>query len=165
MNTEFTINVKVSLDATPRLAELLKRLVGQVHDLPAPTPQQGNAKSTTSSEEEKAEEKTEVAEEKTEAAAPANPQTQKPLTEEDVREAMHRVRQRIEGYDYKDHPDSELYKKYHKPLTSYFKGMAITLGFDKPSAINTQEGRASFIRDCAATEILEDGNIGIKPPF
>ena len=48
---------------------------------------------------------------------------------------------------------------------AYFKGMAITLGFDKPSAINTQEGRASFIRDCAATEILEDGNIGIKPPF
>lgn len=154
MNTELTINVKVCLDATPRLAELIERLIGQVHNFAASSSQLDALKYTTSAEE--------AAEEKTEAAPE---QQAKTYTEEDIREAMHRARQRIEGEDYKDHPESEAYQKYHKALTSYFKGMAITLGFDKPSAINTQQGRASFIRDCEAVMIMEDGSIGVEAPF
>lgn len=164
MNTELTINVKVCLDATPRLAELIERLIGQVHDFASSSPRLDIDKSTTSAEEA-VDEKTEATgavEEKTEAAPE---QQAKTYTEEDIREAMHRVRQRIEGMDYKDHPESEAYQKYHKSLTSYFKGMAITLGFDKPSAINTQQGRASFIRDCEAVMIMEDGSIGVEAPF
>ena len=60
---------------------------------------------------------------------------QKPLTAEDVRAAMHKTRQRIEGEDYKENTNGDLYKKYHKPLTAQFKNIAALLGADKPSAL------------------------------
>lgn len=53
---------------------------------------------------------------------------QKPLTAEDVRAAMHATRQRIEGEDYKENTNGDLYKKYHKPLTAQFKNIAALLG-------------------------------------
>ena len=52
-----------------------------------------------------------------EPAAPAEqPAQSKEYTEVDVRAAMHKVRQRIEGENYKEQPDSEGYKKWHKVL-------------------------------------------------
>ena len=73
---------------------------------------------------------------KAEEAAPQNEgqaeAEQKPLTAEDVRAAIHKTRQRIEGEDYKENTDGEAYKKYHKPLTAQFKNIAALLGADKP---------------------------------
>lgn len=104
-----------------------------------------------------------------EAAQPADEtpaqQSEKELTEEDIRAAMHRTRQRFEGEDYKDNADSEDYKKYHKQLTSMFKQIASVLGADKPSALPADK-RAAFIAECDALIIDEKGLITPPPaPF
>lgn len=88
----------------------------------------------------------------------------KPLTEEDVRAAMHRTRQRIEGEDYRDNVTSEQYQKYHKPLTAQFKNIAALLGADKPSAL-PEDQRATFIKQCEELKIMEDGTTGTDCPF
>jgi hypothetical protein len=112
-----------------------------------------------------------VAEQKEAKAEEAAPQNegqaeaeQKPLTAEDVRAAMHKTRQRIEGEDYKENTDGEAYKKYHKPLTAQFKNIAALLGADKPSALPSDK-IASFIDQCDHLQIMEDGTIGSNCPF
>lgn len=89
---------------------------------------------------------------------------QKPLTAEDVRAAMHVTRQRIEGEDYKENTNGELYKKYHKPLTAQFKNIAALLGAEKPSALPPDK-IADFIEQCNGLQIMEDGTIGSNCPF
>lgn len=89
---------------------------------------------------------------------------QRPLTAEDVRAAMHVTRQRIEGEDYKENTNGELYKKYHKPLTAQFKNIAALLGADKPSALPSDK-IADFIEQCNGLQIMEDGTIGSNCPF
>lgn len=89
---------------------------------------------------------------------------QKPLTAEDVRAAMHVTRQRIEGEDYKENTNGDLYKKYHKPLTAQFKNIAALLGADKPSALPPDK-IADFIEQCNGLQIMEDGTIGSNCPF
>lgn len=89
---------------------------------------------------------------------------QKPLTAEDVRAAMHVTRQRIEGEDYKENTNGDLYKKYHKPLTAQFKNIAALLGADKPSALPSDK-IADFIEQCNGLQIMEDGTIGSNCPF
>ena len=89
---------------------------------------------------------------------------QKPLTAEDVRAAMHKTRQRIEGEDYKENTDGDLYKKYHKPLTAQFKNIAALLGAEKPSALPPDK-IADFIEQCNGLQIMEDGTIGSNCPF
>ncbi len=89
---------------------------------------------------------------------------QKPLTAEDVRAAMHKTRQRIEGEDYKENTNGDLYKKYHKPLTAQFKNIAALLGADKPSALPPDK-IASFIEQCGELQILKDGTIGTECPY
>lgn len=92
-------------------------------------------------------------------------QPEKELTEEDIRAAMHRTRQRFEGEDYKDNPGSELYKKHHKALTAQFKQIAAILGADKPSALPADR-RAAFIAECDALIIDEKGQVAPPPtPF
>lgn len=88
----------------------------------------------------------------------------KPLTEENVRAAMHRTRQRIEGEDYKDNPTGEKYQKYHKPLTAQFKNIAALLGSDKPSTL-PEDKREQFIKQCDELKIMKDGTIGSDCPF
>lgn len=95
------------------------------------------------------------------AEAPVQ-QPEKELTEEDIRAAMHRTRQRFEGEDYKENTDSEAYKKYHKQLTGMFKQIAAVLGADKPSALPADR-RASFIAECDALTIDDNGCI-VPPP-
>lgn len=99
-----------------------------------------------------------------EAAATEQAQAPKELTEEDVRAAMHQTRQRIEGEDYKEHTDSDAYKKYHKALTAQFKNIAALLGSDKPSALPAEQ-RANFIKQCDELQVSEDGTIGTKCPY
>lgn len=89
---------------------------------------------------------------------------QKPLTAEDVRAAMHKTRQRIEGEDYKENTNGEAYKKYHKPLTAQFKNIAALLGAEKPSALPPDK-IADFIEQCNGLQIMEDGTIGSNCPF
>lgn len=89
---------------------------------------------------------------------------QKPLTAEDVRAAMHKTRQRIEGEDYKENTNGDLYKKYHKPLTAQFKNIAALLGADKPSALPSDK-IADFIEQCNGLQVMEDGTIGSNCPF
>lgn len=89
---------------------------------------------------------------------------QKPLTAEDVRAAMHATRQRIEGEDYKENTNGDLYKKYHKPLTAQFKNIAALLGAEKPSAL-TPDKIADFIEQCNGLQTMEDGTIGSNCPF
>ena len=103
---------------------------------------------------------------KADEAAPQNEgqAEQKPLTAEDVRAAMHKTRQRIEGEDYKENTDGEAYKKYHKPLTAQFKNIAALLGADKPSALPSDK-IASFIDQCDHLQIMDDGTIGSNCPF
>lgn len=88
----------------------------------------------------------------------------KPLTAEDVRAAMHVTRQRIEGEDYKENTNGDLYKKYHKPLTAQFKNIAAWLGAEKPSALPPDK-IADFIEQCNGLQIMEDGTIGSNRPF
>lgn len=107
---------------------------------------------------------------KAEEAAPQNEGQakaeagQKPLTAEDVRAAMHKTRQRIEGEDYKENTNGDLYKKYHKPLTAQFKNIAALLGAEKPSALPPDK-IASFMEQCDELRVMEDGTIGPKLPF
>lgn len=107
---------------------------------------------------------------KAEEAAPQNEgqakaeAEQKPLTAEDVRAAMHATRQRIEGEDYKENTNGDLYKKYHKPLTAQFKNIAALLGADKPSALPSDK-IADFIEQCNGLQVMEDGTIGSNCPF
>lgn len=89
---------------------------------------------------------------------------QKPLNAEDVRAAMHATRQRIEGEDYKENTNGDLYKKYHKPLTAQFKNIAALLGADKPSALPSDK-IANFIEQCGELKILKDGTIGTECPY
>lgn len=103
----------------------------------------------------------EQGEAKAEEAAPQNEgqAEQKSLTAEDVRAAMHVTRQRIEGEDYKENTNGDLYKKYHKPLTAQFKNIAALLGAEKPSALPPDK-IADFIEQCNGLQVMEDGTIG-----
>lgn len=120
-----------------------------------------NGEQVAEQEEAKAEEAAPQNEGQAKAQAEAE---QKPLTAEDVRAAMHKTRQRIEGEDYKENTNGEAYKKYHKPLTAQFKNIAALLGADKPSALPPDK-IANFIEQCDGLQIMEDGTIGSNLPF
>ena len=80
-----------------------------------------------------------------------------------IREIIHRTRQRFEGEDYKENTESETYKKYHRALTAQFKQIAITLGYEKPSYIDTPEKIEAFAAECDALIIDEKGFIAPPP--
>ena len=84
------------------------------------------------------------------------PEKTKEYTGVDIRAAMDRTRKRIEGEDYKEKPDSEGYKTWHKRLTAWFKNTAALCGAEKPSALPDSESRAKFITACDAVEIKGD---------
>lgn len=122
-----------------------------------------NGEQVAEQEEAKAEESAPLNEGQAKAQAEAEAE-QKPLTAEDVRAAMHKTRQRIEGEDYKENTNGEAYKKYHKPLTAQFKNIAALLGAEKPSALPPDK-IANFIEQCNGLQIMEDGTIGSNCPF
>ena len=100
-----------------------------------------NGEQIAEQEEAKAEEATPQNEGQAKAQAEAE---RKPLTAEDVRAAMHKTRQRIEGEDYKENTNGDLYKKYHKPLTAQFKNIAALLGAEKPSVLPSDKMQISL---------------------
>jgi type IV secretory pathway VirB10-like protein len=124
-----------------------------------------NGEQVAKQEEAQAEEAASQNEGQAKAQAEAEAEAeQKPLTAEDVRAAMHKTRQRIEGEDYKENTNGEAYKKYHKPLTAQFKNIAALLGAEKPSALPPDK-IADFIEQCNGLQIMEDGTIGSNCPF
>lgn len=188
MKTDFSVHIHVDLGVTPELVALVNAVIGhrQMPTVEAPKPEPSaseqpeaaapakkrgrkaaTAEAPAPEVEAQAEEAAPEPEPEPEAEAPAEAEP-KELTEQDIRDAMHRTRQRIEGENYKDETDGELYKKYHRQLTSWFKNTAALLGSDKPSALITEKGQdeaRQFIAECDRLEVLEDGTIGIKAPY
>lgn len=141
MRAEFSINVNVNLGITPELSKVLERLF------------------PVCNQRQPAQIVEEASEQNSQASQP------KQYTELDVREAMHKARQRIEGEDYQNNTTGDLYKKYHRALSSWFKRTAEVIGgIEKPSALPADK-RETFINECAQVQLLEDGTIGIKAPF
>lgn len=179
MKTDFSINVQVNLGVTPELVALVsavlthrpQKLEGTLDTQGAQlenTPEEQKPEPPQPKEQEAAASQAPTTKRGRKKKDPEPPTEQqeatKPLTEEDVRAAMHRTRLRIEGEDYRDNPTSEQSQKYHKPLTAQFKNMAALLGADKPSAL-PEDKRATFIKQCEELKIMEDGTIGTDCPF
>lgn len=184
----FDLNINVQIGITPQLATFLTALLGSrpaksvqlpVANTPAESEKSGRVRRAKTEAEttEAAPEvpQTSIAEEAPQAAPQAAPQQEyrpmvdspviqpeKELTEEDIRAAMHRTRQRFEGENYKENTDSESYKKHHKALTAQFKQIAAVLGADKPSALPADK-RAAFIAECDAL-ILDENGLVAPPP-
>ena len=179
MKTDFSINVNVSIGVTSEVVQLVTAILAKqpaqivapgtvVSNEPQPEPQAAAKKTRkgkgeaaaeapandAAGEQQEAETPTDQPEPQPEVEAEAN----RELTEEDVREAMHKVRQRIEGENYKENTDSENYKKYHRVLTQTFKNISALLGSDKPSTLPADQ-RAAFINEINALVVNEKGEI------
>lgn len=148
-------------DAAADKPEPTKEPAGDEQQEAAANEADANGEQVAEQEEAKAEEAAPQNEGQAKAQAEAE---QKPLTAEDVRAAMHKTRQRIEGEDYKENTNGEAYKKYHKPLTAQFKNIAALFGADKPSALPPDK-IANFIEQCNGLQVMEDGTIGSNCPF
>ena len=179
MKTDFSINVNVSIGVTSEVVQLVTAILAKqpaqivapgtvVSNEQQPEPQAA-AKKTRKGKGEAAAEApaNDAAGEQQEAETPTDQPKPQPeveaeanreLTEEDVREAMHKVRQRIEGENYKENTDSENYKKYHRVLTQTFKNISALLGSDKPSTLPADQ-RAAFINEINALVVNEKGEI------
>lgn len=152
------INVQVNVGLNAELYTLLSAVLNrpaQVAELPAaPKP----------NKPAKPEPKPEVANNPTEAAkdAPEPQPTPQPQNEKkeytvvDVRAAMDRTRRRIEGEDYKEKPDGEGYKRWHRQLTAWFKNTAAVFGAEKPSALSDSESIEKFIQCCEEVKVKND---------
>jgi len=166
MKTDFSINVQVNIGVTPEVVQLVTSILQRTPPTeiaPATSEQPGESAATTQGKRGKG--KAKPAPDTTAEAAPTPEASAegKELTEQDVREAMHRTRQRVEGEDYKNNTNSEGYKKYHKQLTATFKNIAALLGSDKPSTLPADK-RESFIKQCDEL-IAKDGEIITEAPF
>ena len=129
---------------------------------PAPTPESQEPANGEGQQADNQEAAPEPAPESQEA--PASQEPNKELTEEDVREAMNRARCRIEGEDWKDNTDGDLYKKYHRQLNATFKNISALLGADKPSALPADK-RADFIAECDLLIVNDKGEISKPDAF
>ncbi len=169
----FTLNVNIGL--TPQLAGFLSTLLGsQVQPTAVELPHQEQSviasedtahqvplPEDTAHQVPLPEEPTTVAVVTTETAIETTEATatdtaaEREYTEADVRAAIDRARQRIEGDDWKDNPDGEGYKKWHRALTSWFKVTAALFGADRPSELPDSRSRMNFIRCCDEVEIKD----------
>lgn len=156
---EISINLNVLFDLTARMAKTLTALAGRqpqpaAHAVALPEPAESDKPAPASDKP-------------TPAPEPApTPAQAKELTAQDVRDAIHRTRQRFEGEDYAQNTDSEAYKKYHRALNDIFKQSAMVLaGVTKPSLLPPDK-IADFIADCEAITLDENGNLTLpKAPF
>lgn len=162
------INVSVNIGVTPELNGLLSSLLSrsQVEALDAtPVQKKTRAAKQQPAVENQPEAKTEKPEPQTETAEAAAPVETTPVetapenktyTEVDVREAMDRTRKRIEGENYKENPNGELYQKWHRRLTAFFKNTAALYGSEKPSTLPDSDSRYRFIACCDAIYVKDD---------
>lgn len=160
------INVQVNIGMDSALLSMLSGLatttqtaapaVQQPQRKPKAKPKQVNQPAAQQPAAEAAPAAEETAPASGEAKPEPMPEKPKEYTEVDIRAAMDRTRKRIEGEDYKEKPDSEGYKTWHKRLTAWFKNTAALCGAEKPSALPDSESRAKFIAACDAVEIKGD---------
>lgn len=160
------INVQVNIGMDSALLSMLSGLVTTAQTA-APAAQQPQRKPKAEAKpkqvnqpaaQQPAAEAAPAAQQPASGEAKPEPMPEKPkeYTEVDIRAAMDRTRKRIEGEDYKEKPDSEGYKTWHKRLTAWFKNTAALCGAEKPSALPDSESRAKFIAACDAVEIKGD---------
>lgn len=156
------INVQVNVGLNAELYTLLSAVLNrpaQVAELPAaPKP---NKPAKPEPKPEVANNPTEAAkdtpEPQPEQAPEPQPQNEKKeYTVVDVRAAMDRTRRRIEGEDYKEKPDGEGYKRWHRQLTAWFKNTAAVFGAEKPSALSDSESIEKFIQCCEEVKVKND---------
>lgn len=162
------INVSVNIGATAELMSFLSSLMNSrpMADVTQAAASAVENPQTEAIEEPKQEATAGTAEAEAEPEKPAVKQEQpKGCTEVDVRAAIDRTRKRIEGENWKENPDGEGYKKWHRALTSWFKSTATAYGADKPSALPDNESRQAFINDCDSLIVTEDGELKIDIPF
>lgn len=173
MKTDFSVSIQVNIGVTPEVVQLVTAILAKqpaqivapgtvVSNEPQPEPQAAAKKTRKGKGEATAEAPANDAagdqpEPQPEPEAEAE-NANRELTEEDVREAMHKVRQRIEGENYKENTDSENYKKYHRVLTQTFKNISALLGSDKPSTLPADK-RADFISEINALVVNDKGEI------
>ena len=160
------INVSVNIGVTPELNGLLLSLLNSPQvEAPAAEPATKKPRAARQQpvvENPQPEPQLETAptaetEPKTETAAPVEAaQENKVYTVVDVRAAMDRTRKRIEGENWKEKPDSEGYKKWHRPLTAWFKNTAAIFGAEKPSALPDGESCQKFVAYCDAVYVKDD---------
>jgi hypothetical protein len=146
---QLNINVNVGVDSA--VIRLLSGLVGKAiagAAMPAPVVKKEKAVEALPAPA--------VAEKKSEPtpAETTAPTAEREYTEADVRAAMDNVRRRIEGEDYKTSTESDLYVRWHKELTRWFKNAAAVFGADKPSALATSDARRGFIRCCEELTVV-----------
>lgn len=161
------INVQVNIGLDSELFTLLSSVINRqapiqaVSEIPAPS-EKKPAKPQPKPEVENRPTEVQEPEQPPQPEPAPEPTKQEPAdkpkeyTEVDVRAAMDRTRQRIEGENYKEKPDSEGYKKWHRTLTGWFKNTASALGAEKPSALPDSESRARFIACCDAVKVEND---------
>ena len=153
------INVQVNIGMDSALLSMLSGLVTTAQTA-APAAQQPQRKPKAEAKPKQVNQPAaqQPAAEAASGEAKPEPMPEKPkeYTEVDIRAAMDRTRKRIEGEDYKEKPDSEGYKTWHKRLTAWFKNTAALCGAEKPSALPDSESRAKFIAACDAVEIKCD---------
>lgn len=173
MKSDFSINVQVNVGVTPEVVALITAILARRPSQATaietqeqrPQPQAETEAKESGGEAEAKPETPAKSEEPQPSPAPSDGEAKpKELTVADVREAMHKTRQRIEGEDYKEHTDSDLYKKYHRVLNGVFKQIAALLGSDLPSQLPAEQ-RQAFISECEQLKVLEDGTIGKDLPF
>lgn len=175
MKTDFSVNIQVNIGVTPEVVQLVTAILAKqpaqivapgtvVSNEPQPEPQAAAKKTRKGKGEATAEAPAnDAAGDQPEPEPQPEPEAEaenanRELTEEDVREAMHKVRQRIEGENYKENTDSENYKKYHRVLTQTFKNISALLGSDKPSTLPADK-RADFISEINALVVNDKGEI------
>lgn len=167
------LTIKIEIGVTPELKALAESLIGARKAMPEGecerVQQKTKAEPKAAKQAEKEVPKQEAkpqpqSQPRQEEQSKAQPQQEQKATytEEDVREAMHKCRCRIEGEDYKENTSSEGYTKYHKNLTAYFKNMSARLGYDRPSELPA-ELRKAFIDECAEIIVGEDGLLTSLP--
>lgn len=174
MQMPFEFHVQVTIGVSPELTALLQSLVKNLQAKPAIAaetadtyfPKGGEVAASSEAmdpplliPEEPAPHTQGSSAEPTPAAAPAANQTTKEYTEVDVRAAMDAARKRIEGESWKENPNSEGYKKYHRQLTAWFKETAVLYGAEKPSALPDSESRGKFIAACERVKVDADDTI------
>lgn len=175
------INVSVNIGVTDGLSNLLSSLIGkpqaEAETAAAPAPRKPRAAKAQPVVENKPKpepapaaepeqpEAAPTAEPQPETAAPAEtPEPAKEYTEVDVRAAIDRTRRRIEGENWKENPDSEGYKMWHRALTGWFKNTATMCGAERPSALPDSESREKFIKCCDAVYV-KDNELTYDCPF
>ena len=161
MKTEHEITVRLLIDATPALCHMLGFLTGALNLQRAAA---ANDRQTANVPE-----KPEIVPEKPEivpeAPKDAEPKVPAIPTATQVREAMERARERIEGPGYADRQGDPKAKALHRALTAAFKNVSATFGAAKPSELEETK-RAPFIEYLDRLRLKADGSIGVDDlPF